>query len=68
MILGLRRLGDDLVKHFYDIQATWKFSGRNLMPLVISRWIILHIIKFDLALGLIFPLEGGLMHLNEEEN
>jgi hypothetical protein len=68
MILGLRRLGDDLFKHFYDIQATWKSSGRNLMPLVIFWWIIFYIIKFDLALGLIFPLERGLMHLIEEDN
>jgi hypothetical protein len=68
MTLGLKKLVDDLFKHFYDIQATWKSSRRNLMPLVISRWIILHIIKFDLVLGLLFLLEGGSMHLIEEEN
>ena len=67
MTLDFRNLGDDLFKHFYDIQATWKSSGRNLMPLFIFQWIILHIIKFDLALGLNFPLEGGSMHLIEEE-
>jgi hypothetical protein len=53
MTLGLRKLGDNLFKHFHDIQATWESSGRNLMPLVISPWIIFHIIKFDLALGLV---------------
>ena len=68
MTLGLRKLGDNLLKHLYDIQATWKSSGRNLMLLVISREVILHIIKFDLALGLIFLLEGGSMNLIEEEN
>jgi hypothetical protein len=68
MTLGLRKLGGNLLKNIYDIQATLKSSRRNLMPLVISWWIILHIIKFDLALGLIFPLDRGLMHLIEEEN
>jgi hypothetical protein len=68
MTLGLRKLGDNLFKHLYDIQVTWKSFGRNSTPLVISWWIILHIIKFDLALGLIFPLEGGLMHLIKEQN
>jgi hypothetical protein len=38
------------------------------MLFIISLEIIVYIIKIDLTLGFIFPLEGGSLQLIEEEN